>query len=102
MNWLSLLAVLVELFRAVLPFLEELFDKTPLVGPVSVDDAEAVRIAFAEARRQLWPWQLGRRALLNRAEAVAARRLGEVCQAARYGDPAPKLGVEEGLYVTRG
>lgn len=104
MSWSLLFAVLVEMFKAVLPFLEDLFKKSALnpKGEVTVNDRAAVSEAFAAARAQTWVWQWGRRALLNRAERVALDRCGEIALAARHGSGAPLLSVEEGLNVING
>lgn len=96
MNWPMVFAVLVEMFAALLPFLQDLFAKVNLPGsPEAVDAPAAIERAFAAARAQTWKVQFVRRALLNRAEKVALRRAPEIVQAAKFGERAPMLSASE-------
>ncbi len=101
MNWAALIALLWQFFGPIIEkWLADLFRGADPDGAVSaLDPPVGMARLFAAARRQTWPWQFGRRALLATCERVATRRAAEFWAAMRTGGPAPQMSVGEARQV---
>lgn len=82
MAWGAFILGLLQFFGPFLKeLLEDLFTKAEpklTLEARPVETRAAIKVAFAAARKQLWPWQLFKHRQLNKCEEIALRRHAEL------------------------
>lgn len=92
MNWAALFALLIKFLPVIAELLNELFPKARPAGELSgLSSKEGIARAFASLRARTWIWEIGKRAKLRAAEAVATRRADELWATLRFGAATPLL-----------